>query len=525
MPTSSRNLIPPGKIPWDLISRHLPTDLPPGVLLGPAAGEDAALVEMGDEVWAVASDPITFTAAHAGRLAVTVNANDVAVRGAEPRFFTAVVLIAPGEAEPEAVDAVLAEIRAACDDLGVALIGGHTEVAPGLDRTVIVGTMLGRVSDRPITTGGLREGDRIGLSGWAGLEGTAILLDTFGDRAREACGFEAVRAADAALADGWLSVLPEARIAAACPHVTALHDVTEGGVGEALHELALASGRRLEVDRAAIPILEATRCLAERLDLDPLGLIGSGAMLVGCAAAGAAELEAAFAGAGVPFTWIGAAGPEADLPAAGVPRFPRDEILKASRMEGIEAVLFDMDGTLVHSVYDWEAIRDALGVSGRSILDEIEAIPDPGEREAKRAMLEAFEREASLAATLKDGAAELVAFVRDRGFKTALVSNNSADNVEHILEKFGLAFDEVLTRDVGFHKPSGAPLREVMRRLDVRPEQCMYVGDYLFDVQAGRDAGCAQVGILYDEAGQFSEDADFTFPDVPAFFRWLRFVV
>lgn len=519
------NLIPPGKIPWDLVARHLPSDLPPGVLLGPAAGEDAALVEMGGEIWAVASDPITFATEHAGRLVVTVNANDVAVRGAEPRFFTAVVLIAPGEAEPDRVGSALAEIRAACDDLGVALIGGHTEVAPGLTQTVIVGTMLGRVTGRPITTGGLREGDRIGLTGAAGLEGTAILLDAFGESARAACGPEAVRAADAALADGWLSVLPEARIAAGSPHVSALHDVTEGGVGEALHEMARASGRCLEADAASIPILEATRRMAEHLDLDPLGLIGSGAMLVGCAEAGAAELEAAYAEAGVPFSWIGVAGPESDAAVTGLPRFPRDEILHAFRMEGIEAVLFDMDGTLVHSVYDWIAIRDALGVAGHSILDEIEAIADPTEREQKRDMLNAFEREASLAATLKDGALELVKFVRDQGLKTALVSNNSLENVSHILQKFGLEFDEVLTRDVGLHKPSGAPLLEVMRRLELRPEHCMYVGDYLFDVQAGLDAGCAQVGILYDETGEFSEGADFTFPDVRAFLRWLRFVV
>ena len=68
------DLLPPGKVPWDVIAEKLSASLPPEVRLGPAVGEDAALVEIGNELWAVASDPITFTAADAGRLAVIVNA-------------------------------------------------------------------------------------------------------------------------------------------------------------------------------------------------------------------------------------------------------------------------------------------------------------------------------------------------------------------------------------------------------------------------------------------------------------------
>ena len=63
-----------------------------------------------------------------------------------------------------------------------------------------------------------------------------------------------------------------------------------------------------------------------------------------------------------------------------------------------------------------------------------------------------------------------------------------------------------------------------MRRLEVRPEQCVYVGDYLFDVEAGRAAGCAQVGILYDEERRFSAEADFTVPDVRALRAYLELV-
>ena len=98
----------------DLVSGSLP----PEVRLGPAAGEDAALVEIGGELWAVASDPVSFTAAEAGRLAVIVNANDVAVRGARPMFFLAVGLIAPQEATEDRVKELLNQVRETCHEIG-----------------------------------------------------------------------------------------------------------------------------------------------------------------------------------------------------------------------------------------------------------------------------------------------------------------------------------------------------------------------------------------------------------------------
>ncbi|MBN2492599.1 MAG: HAD-IA family hydrolase [Planctomycetes bacterium] len=521
---ASARRLPCGKVPWELVASKVCGALPPEVLRGPACGEDAALVRMGDELWAVASDPITFTARDAGRLVVLVNANDVAASGARPRFFTAVVLVGPEAAEPARIAGVLAEIRTTCARLGVTLIGGHTEVTPGLPRGILVGTMLGRVVDRPLATGGLREGDRIGITKFAGLEGTSILLGEFGERAARACSADALAAAARILHGDWLSIVPEAEIAWSEGAVTALHDVTEGGVGEALHEMAAASGRELSVRAEAIPVLEATRALGEALGMDPLGLIGSGALLVGCAPAGADRLEAAYRAAGIPFTWIGRAGAAQAVPSTGVARFARDEVLKAWLLDGIDAVLFDMDGTLVDSKYDWPAIREALEIQGHSILDELDAMPSP-RREEKWALLERFEREASLKARLKDGAKELVAVVRARGLKTALVTNNSGGSVALILERYGLQFDALVTRDSGLYKPSGAPLVEALRQLGVAPERSLFVGDYLFDVVAARAAGCARVGILYDPEGRFSRDADFTFPDVNALRRHLEFVL
>ncbi len=509
---------PPGKVPWNKVAKRVRTHLPPDVILGPAQGEDAALVKMGDEIWAVASDPITFTSHEAGTLSVIVNANDVIVRGALPRFFTAVVLVAPGEAEEERVAGLLDQIRTACNILSVALIGGHTEVTPGLRHSIIVGTMFGRVTGRPITTGGLEPGDLVGMTRHAGLEGTAILRKEF------ASFFDQPRGGDATAGGMPLCIVAEAAGAASCEATTALHDVTEGGVGEALHEMAQAAGLLIEIDEAAVPVLDDTRAICAALGMDPFGLIGSGSLLVGCSPEGRNTVERAMARCGVPFAWIGRATEAENEPRATLRRFERDEILKAWLLDGLEACIFDMDGTLIDSDYDWAAIKDALGTHGRSIIDDLNRFAEP-ERSAKWRILRDIEQKATRAARVKEGAADLLALLERKGIKTALVTNNSEDNVRYLLDKFGLAFDVVLSRDSGFYKPSGAPVAEATRRLGVARSKTLCVGDSRYDILACRDARCAAVCILHDTLKRFSPEADIDFPDIAAFRRYLDLVL
>lgn len=515
----SRRLAP-GKVPWDLVAGHVRGKLPPEVVLGPAAGEDAALVTIGGETWAVASDPVSFTAENAGRLAVLVNANDVAVRGARPSLFLAVVLVAPHEADEARVAALLEQISATCAEIGATLVGGHTEVTPGLTHSIVVGTMLGRVAGRAITTGGLREGDLVGMTRSAGLEGSSILLDEFGDRLAARLDGAARRELERALVGDALSVVAPALAAAADPAVTALHDVTEGGVGEALHELALASGLAIETSCASIPVLAGTRQLADALGIDPLGLIGSGALLVGAAPEGAARVASAIEATGVPFAWIGHAVRALPAGVLAVPRFPRDEITRALALRGVRGVVFDLDGTLVDSRYDWTAIRATLGVTGPSIIDDLNGRPEP-ERTALWERLFAIERDASRAASAMPGAERLLALIRRHGLGMALVTNNTDENTLAMLERFGLALDHVLTRDSGLWKPSGAPIREAMRRLALPPERCAVVGDSLYDLHAGREAGAAAVVIVGDTSREVAREADLAFPDLESLIEHL----
>ena len=499
-------------------------DLPPEVKLGPAAGEDAALIEIGGELWAIASDPVSFTSASAGRLAVIVNANDVAVRGARPMFFLTVCLIAPLEATEDRVKELLTQVRDTCQEIGCTLIGGHTEITPGLPHSIVVGTMLGRVEGRPLTTGGLRGGNVVGMTRSAGLEGTSILLAEHRERLEAVHGGNAFAGSQEILSGDWLLVAPEALLAASCEGITALHDVTEGGIGEALHEMAVSSGLKIEAQREAIPILPETAAICADLGADPLGLIGSGSILIGCEEESRNEIEAAFAAENVPLSWIGLAAQTDGPPGSSLPRFPRDEILKASTLEGIRAVVFDMDGTLVDSTYDWPTIRGNLGVSGTSIIDDLNSLAEP-DRTRKWAELEGIEKTATEKARLHEGAQEILELFSTREIATALVTNNSSTNTRCILDRFGLRFDVVLTRDSGLWKPSGAPVSEAVNQLGLLPEECLGVGDSRYDVLAAREAGLAAVCLVHGGTTREDVEADLAFDDLPGFARYLRVVL
>ena len=109
---------------------------------GPGLGRDAAIIELGDLALVATSDPITFVDAQAGKLAVTINANDILSVGAEPEWLLATIL-APVGSSPEELEALLADLQEACDDSGIALVGGHTEVTDAVNRTVVSCAMIG----------------------------------------------------------------------------------------------------------------------------------------------------------------------------------------------------------------------------------------------------------------------------------------------------------------------------------------------------------------------------------------------
>ena len=177
-----------GKLPLEYLETILAglSSNDPRVALGPAAGEDAALIDMGDKYLVAKTDPITFATDRIGWYVVQVNANDIAVMGAVPKWMMATILLPEGSSEKE-IESIIAQLNEACDNIGVSLIGGHTEVTYDLPRPIISGVMLGEVEKgKEVRSSGAREGDSIIMTKAIAIEGCSILALEAGNRLIEA---------------------------------------------------------------------------------------------------------------------------------------------------------------------------------------------------------------------------------------------------------------------------------------------------------------------------------------------------
>jgi hydrogenase expression/formation protein HypE len=332
--------LPVGKLPADLLERSLAgidaTD--PSVLVGAAVGEDAAAVDVaGAEVMVLASDPITLAVDSLARYTVLVNANDIATTGAKPKWLLSTLLFPPGSSASEVL-AMTRDIQAECAACGIALCGGHTEISDAVSRPLVVGMVAGTaLKAQLIDKRNMREGDRIVLTKRVAVEGTGLIAREFGPQLT-AAGLSQAEIGKAAGFLEQIGILDEARIARSVPGVRAMHDVTEGGLATAVRELGAAGGRRLRLHLDRIPIYAETRRICQALELEPLGLIGSGSLLIACSPDQAGGLTAAIKAEGIEATDIGEVLSEGDGVEAfdnGTqvewPYFERDEVSRLSR--------------------------------------------------------------------------------------------------------------------------------------------------------------------------------------------------
>ena len=273
------------------------------VLLGAGVGEDCAAMKLAPgEVFVISTDPITGTVKDVGMLAIQITANDLASSGAEPVGVMLTVLL-PEEIEEEDIREMMRQAEEACARFHIQVMGGHTEVTRAVNQPVISVTGVGKVrEDRLVSTAGAKPGQDILVTKWIGIEGTSIIAK---EKERELKGHFSESFVETAKGfDQYLSVLPESRIAV--EHgVSAMHDVTEGGIYGALWEVAEASGIGLEIDLKAIPIRQETVEICEYFELNPYYLISSGCMLM--AAERGHDLVREPQAAGIPAAVIGKA--------------------------------------------------------------------------------------------------------------------------------------------------------------------------------------------------------------------------
>ena len=177
------------------------------------------------------------------------------------------------------------------------------------------------------------------------------------------------------------------------------------------------------------------------------------------------------------------------------------------------AVIFDLDGTLTEPVLDFDAIRAEIGLpEGVPILEHLDVLDVAGRARAEAVMLR-HERAAIAQATLSDGCADLLGHLRDREIPISILTRNVREVVETFARMFTFEFHAVYTREDGPPKPSPAGALALCRAMGVAPAHTLAVGDYKYDVMAGRDAGCRTV-LVNREAMAEEELVEWGSPDL-----------
>ncbi|MCC6041629.1 MAG: AIR synthase related protein [Desulfurococcaceae archaeon] len=292
-----------GKPPWLFMSKLLEL-LPTSdidLVMGPSQGEDAAVLRLRDGFLVIHSDPITTGVKRAGYLAVHVAANDVAIRGVRPRWFLPVVLIPPSFTEQDVAE-LFEDMSKALREVEGVVIGGHTEVTPGINRPFISMTSAGYTTGRVILTRDARPGNLLYIIGRVGGEGAGIIAWDFEDLL-VARGLDRLVIEKAKNYIYQISVMNTAL--SIKDYVSSMHDATEGGVIQAIREMAVASSTRAVVNIDDVFIEETVRDISRAVSVDPLKLLSSGCIVASVPRSLSRDLESALQELGVTYSRVG----------------------------------------------------------------------------------------------------------------------------------------------------------------------------------------------------------------------------
>ncbi|WP_018248551.1 AIR synthase family protein [Orenia marismortui] len=248
------------------------------VLVRPKIGEDSAVIDFGEFVAVMSTDPITGVKEGMGNLAVNVACNDIAANGAKAIGIQQALLVPPSTSEEEII-AIIKDINQAAQKLEIDILGGHTEVTDIVDKPLVVCTAIGKTTkEKYITSSGAKVGDDIVVTKWTGLEGTAILANDYYESLLNLGVSDELLQAGQALSQE-LSVMAEGLLSAEFG-VSAMHDVTEGGLYGSVFEMSIAAECGFIIEEDLVPLHKATKAIAEKLEINPYHLIGSGMMII-----------------------------------------------------------------------------------------------------------------------------------------------------------------------------------------------------------------------------------------------------
>lgn len=280
-----------GKFQLDLIEKTVYPNLGAErseVIIGPGHGRDNAVVSLGsDQVLVATADPLSVIPAlglkDSAYLSVQLLASDLATCGFPPQFMM-VNLSLPPKMSDEEFGEYWTNIHAQCKKLGVAIIGGHTGRYVGSDYTVVGGgVMMSVVPEKQYVSSSMsKPGDLLIMTKGVAIATTGILARVFPNAIEKACGSSFLKRAQAYL--GQFSVVEDALTAASVGlrdrGVTAMHDVTEGGLFGALYEFSEASHIGLEIELSDVIITEEAKRVCDLFDLSPYSTLSEGTLLI-----------------------------------------------------------------------------------------------------------------------------------------------------------------------------------------------------------------------------------------------------
>ena len=247
------------------------------VFLRPKTGEDCSAITFGEELCVLSADPMTGAEQDMGYIAVHINCNDIASSGAEAVGILLTVLLPEGSTETVLSDIMEGAYEAA-KEIGIEILGGHTEVTSVVNKPVISAAVIGRTDKNNfIATGGAKVGQDVIMTKCAGLEGTVILAKQYEEILSDKIDKSLIEKAKQMR--GFLSVIKESNIAKKMG-ATAMHDVTEGGILGAVWEVADCSGTGILVELDKIPVKEETRAICQAAHISPYELISSGSLII-----------------------------------------------------------------------------------------------------------------------------------------------------------------------------------------------------------------------------------------------------
>ena len=175
----------------------------------------------------------------------------------------------------------------------------------------------------------------------------------------------------------------------------------------------------------------------------------------------------------------------------------------------VRGIIFDLDGTLVDSQLDFEAIRREMCLPSQApILEALQRSPLGPELDRMHAVLRSHELRSAQRATLFDGVAEFLRWMDQRRLPRAILTRNSRECTEIVISRLGLQFSCVLTREDAPPKPDPAGLLAICDQWRLPPAEVVFCGDYLFDLQAGRRAGMRTILFAPADLPDFADQAD-----------------